>query len=431
MRRFTPSGLAVLICLPIAAAAGMDTNESVAYQIFTLLLAMLGIAIATSLSFRDRFTVTRILPRFGTVGVPLTYRIVLHNHTRKLQTSLKLLETLADPRPSFAEFISTPEPGEAQRHPLDQKVGYYRWLWLMKRNQRAIAKPKELPPLRPQAQTEVGVELIPTHRGVVQFTGVTLARPDPFGLFHALSTLKLPQSLLILPKLYSLPPVQLPGLRRYQSGGVALASSVGDSEEFMSLRDYRPGDPLRKIHWRSWAKTGKPIVREEQDEFFVRHALILDTFQETAYSERLEAAISIAASFACEVQTQESLLDLMFVGPEAYCFTLGRGLSHTDQMLEILASVAACQDKSFDYLIPVILNRVALLSGCICIFLQWDDERRKLVSHLQAIQIPLLVLVIAEDSAQAQALRAEPVSVDPTSFRVLTVGNLAEGLMQL
>src|SRR5687767_8177401 len=108
MRRFTPSGLAVLICLPIAAAAGMDTNESVAYQIFTLLLAMLGIAIATSLSFRDRFTVTRILPRFGTVGVPLTYRVVLHNHTRKLQTSLKLLENLADPRPSFAEFISTP-----------------------------------------------------------------------------------------------------------------------------------------------------------------------------------------------------------------------------------------------------------------------------------------------------------------------------------
>ena len=57
-----------------------------------------------------------------------------------------------------------------------------------------------------------------------------------------------------------------------------MASSVGESEEFVSLRDYRRGDPMRHIHWKSWAKTGKPIVKEFQDEFFVRHALILDTF---------------------------------------------------------------------------------------------------------------------------------------------------------
>ena len=46
----------------------------------------------------------------------------------------------------------------------------------------------------------------------------------------------------------------------------------------MSLRDYRPGDPLQRIHWKSFARTGDPVVREYQDEFFERHALILDTF---------------------------------------------------------------------------------------------------------------------------------------------------------
>ena len=53
--------------------------------------------------------------------------------------------------------------------------------------------------------------------------------------------------MLILPKLYHLPPIQLPGSRRYQSGGVTLASSVGDSEEFRSLRDYRPGNAYAKF----------------------------------------------------------------------------------------------------------------------------------------------------------------------------------------
>ena len=50
-------------------------------------------------------------------------------------------------------------------------------------------------------------------------------------------------------------------------------------------------------------------------------------------------AVSVAASFACTVLTQESLLDLLFVGPQSYCFTAGRGLAQADQMLEILAAV--------------------------------------------------------------------------------------------
>jgi uncharacterized protein (DUF58 family) len=55
-------------------------------------------------------------------------------------------------------------------------------------------------------------------------------------------------------------------------------------------------------------------VKEFEDEFFVRHALVLDTFTDEPHSEILEEAVSVAASFACTVLTQESLLDLLFVG---------------------------------------------------------------------------------------------------------------------
>ena len=139
----------------------------------------------------------------------------------------------------------------------------------------------------------------------------------------------------------------LSGSRRYQTGGVALASSVGDAQEFTSLRDYRPGDSLRRIHWKSWAKSGKPVIKEYQDEFFVRHALILDTFATADQAVRLEAAVSVAASFACSVQTQESLLDLIFVEDKSYSFTFGRGVARLEKLLEILASVAPCQKRPF------------------------------------------------------------------------------------
>ena len=126
------------------------------------------------------------------------------------------------------------------------------------------------------------------------------------------------------------------------------------------------------------------IVKEYQNEFFVRHALILDTFQKAEYSEIFEEAVSIAASFAFSIQTQESLLDLMFVGTEAYCFTSGRGLAHADRMLEILASVRACLDKPFSTLPPLVTERASLLSGSICILLSWDEERKR----FQRIELP-------------------------------------------
>jgi len=80
------------------------------------------------------------------------------------------------------------------------------------------------------------------------------------------------------------------------------------------------------------AKIDRLIVRENEDEFFVRHALILDTFAGAEQEEIFEEAVSVAASFVCSIQTQESLLDLLFVGAEAYCFTAGRGVGHVDRM---------------------------------------------------------------------------------------------------
>jgi hypothetical protein len=210
---------------------------------------------------------------------------------------------------------------------------------------------------------------------------------------------------------------------------VALAANVGRSEEFVALREYRHGDPMRHIHWRSWAKTGKPIVKEFEDEFFVRHALVLDTFDDEPQSEILEEAVSVAASFACAVLTQESLLDLLFVGNQSYCFTAGRGLAHADQMLEILASVTNCADKKFETLEQLVLNHISAVSGCICVLQSWDDARKNFVKKLRALDIPLLVLVIVRPGGTK--LDAGPMRDEPERFHVLEIGRIAEQLAVL
>ena len=46
LRRFTPGGLAILVCLVATAIISLDTKQTMAYQVLTFLLAILIIAIA-------------------------------------------------------------------------------------------------------------------------------------------------------------------------------------------------------------------------------------------------------------------------------------------------------------------------------------------------------------------------------------------------
>jgi uncharacterized protein (DUF58 family) len=423
-RRFTLAGLCVAGGFLVAGGVGTDIENTVTYQIFALLMAFLILSFAWSRFFNAKFSATRFLPRFGTAGQPLQYRVLLKNLTTQNQKGLTLLEDLDDPRPPFDEWLAV-NLAESRRAP-PFRVMERRSVSPFK---LANVKEADVPAMLPGGETEVRVELTPLRRGILRFNGVTLARPDPIGLFRSFVKTAVAQTILILPKRHPLPPIALPGTMRYQEGGVALAANVGRSEEFVSLREYRHGDPRRHIHWRSWAKTGKPIVKEFEDEFFVRHALVLDTFTDEPRSEILEAAVSVAASFACAVLTQESLLDLLFVGAESYCFTAGRGIAHADQMLEILASVKNCADKNFATLEHLVINHISVVSGCICVLQQWDDARKNFVEKLRALGVPVLVLVIIDSGEKKPD--AGPLRDAPGSFHVLEIGKIAEQLAKL
>ena len=425
-RRFTFAGWLALTGVFVTALGALDTETSSAYQGFVPLLLLLVAAFISSWFFRLPFRAVRHLPRFATAGQTFEYRVRVKNLTRKVQQGLTLLENPADPRPTFEDWL-------AQQRAEEKKV---RSLRLSRPQQRynpfriATLENAPVPSLPPNGEIEVQITVTPLRRGLFRLEGIILARTDPFGLFRAFAKIPAPETMLILPKRYPLPEIVLPGEMRFQEGGVAMASNVGQSDEFVSLREYRRGDPLRRIHWRSWARAGKPIVREFEDEFFSRHALVLDTFCEEPFSEAFEEAVSVAASFACAIRTQESLLDLLFVGAQAYCFTSGRGLAHVDQMLEILASVRPCGDKTFEALETLALNHLDAVSGCICVLLSWNGARRNFVAKLKASNVPVRVVVILGEKPE-KPLDPGPMRDAPEHFHVLVTGQVEEGLSRL
>ena len=234
----------------------------------------------------------------------------------------------------------------------------------------------------------------------------------------------LPEALLVMPRTHPVAPLDLPGSRRLQPGGVAFAGRVGEAEEFVSLRDYRPGDTPRRIHWKAWARTGRPVVKEYQDEFFVRHALILDTFGD-GESERFEAAVSIAASHVMQPRSNDALLDLMFVEGQAYTLTQGRGLGAPAELLRVLATVTESHGAGFAGLAEAVELAAHRLSGAICVLLAWDEPRQRLVAALRARGIPVRVWLVAIEGERPEP---GPMTADASHFRVVRPANVAAEL---
>ncbi len=390
-RRFTPAGLLVLGAAWAGAVLGVDTERSMTYQGFTLLLAAVVLALPFALWFRPRIAVERHAPRLATAGARFSYRLILHNRSARVQRGLILRDSLVDPRPSYAQFKAAVV---AQWTLFRRPTLFDIWRTLIARNGSATLDERTLGPLPADRPVEITAEVTPQRRGVLRFESLSIARPDPLNLVKACADQRAPGTVLVLPKTYRLPPLLLPGARRYQHGGVALASSVGDSEEFVALREYRPGDPLQHVHWKSFARVGYPVVKEYHDEFFERHALVLDTFAGDENEEAFEDAVAVAASFAAAVDTRESLLDLMFVAREAYCFTAGRGQMQAQQLLEVLAAVTPHEASGFDMLADSVLAARTAMSSAILVLLAWDAQRRELVSRLRATGLEVLVLVV-------------------------------------
>lgn len=423
LNRFTRGGWLLVAGLFLTTLFSMPIRLSVAYQTSTLLASLLLVALAASAFARGRFAVRRNLPRYGSAGESLVYPCEVQNLSSHRQERLMVFEIPERAPLSFEEFAARMKRSWRSRNSFRLEAPSPSELTVYPRAQ-------PLPDLAPRQSAEAQLEFRPACRGVLRFSGIAVVRAERFNLVRRVWKVDLPAKVLVLPRRYPVGPVPLPGTVKYQPGGVAQASSVGESLEFVSLRDYRRGDPLRHIHWRSWARTGRLIVKEFEDEFFVRHALILDTFTDPAGGEIFEEAVSVAASFACTIQTQESLLDLLFVESRAYCFTTGRGLAHPEQMLEVLAAVQPCAGQSFDVLQSLVIRHLKVVTGCIAIFTAWDAPRQELARRIRAAGVPLLVCVITR-AGQATALDPGPLRDQPQAFRPLESGKIAEGLRNL
>jgi uncharacterized protein (DUF58 family) len=168
---------------------------------------------------------------------------------------------------------------------------------------------------------------VPTaRRGLVRIGPLRALRRDVLGLSQRTTTLAGTDEVLVVPHTITLPFPSVGSSGRL--GQHLRMKSWGQTgSEFHSLREYVPGDDIRRINWKASARATSLIVRETALEGIRRCTVVLDTTESeyagSSFEQAVIAAASIVASSAhAGVNTRFVTSEIDLRGPDVAANTL-------------------------------------------------------------------------------------------------------------
>ncbi len=364
---FPDSGKILLSTLLIGASIAAPGLHLIAYLLPCFIFTLFVTAVGFSIFFRPRVSVLRQLSSTPAVGEYLIYRIIVTNIGKRPIKNLTVLEGIL-PFGLYNVF---------DHAKIDNTIGC----------------------LLPKESTSLRLVIHCKFRGVYQLSTIWVASSFPSGLFRWPVRLKKTDKLTVYPNFISQTEFKIPFHQIYQPGGIAVSSHIGASNEFLNTREYRHGDRLKDIHWVSSARSGKLIVKEYVDEYFVRIGLFLDTaFSKGEEPHSFEKRISMAAGIADAIARKEYIIDLFAAGEDLYHFQIGRAMAHLENLLELLSCLEDTKKVDIKRLQNNLMRHTREISAMVMIFHDWDQARSQLCRSLEHLGISLRVIVVRDKS---------------------------------
>ena len=177
---------------------------------------------------------------------------------------------------------------------------------------------------------------------------------DSFGLVQLERTFRSTSTLVVTPPVVALPPVPLSGAWTGSGDNRPRAFTSGSAED-VTVREYRRGDDLRRVHWRSSAHAGELMVRREEQPWQSRATLFVDNrtsvHRGAGSSSSLEHAVSVAASVAVHLVQRGFSVRLVTArgqGRNGSWHEHGALAAETAPLLESLAVLKPSEDARID-----------------------------------------------------------------------------------
>lgn len=253
------------------------------------------------------------------------------------------------------------------------------------------------------------------YRGRYRLGPAQVVASDPWGIFEVRRSLGEEQAVLVYPR-----PVELPGffLRRphgIESDLPAARRPLEGGLDFHGVREYQPGDDLRRVHWKATAHTGRLFIREFEKNWPVWATVVLDLHRKWQFGQAADSTVECGVGVAASV-----------------C----RRLLQQGYRLRFLACDAALMDQRAEAgeadLFPI-LEFLAIAAGRGTV-----PVERLLTSHLLPFPATSCLILITASTAPELAemlaslgrrgLRVVVIALAPHSFLPALAGDAGTGL---
>jgi uncharacterized protein (DUF58 family) len=159
-----------------------------------------------------------------------------------------------------------------------------------------------LPPLVVDEQARAAYRFPTDRRGRFEVGPLRATVTDPFGLATLSRRVLASEDVIVYPHVHDLPaPPEVAGLD-LDRDHPAVRARVEPTGDFMTLRDYAPGDDLRHVHWRSTARRGHLMMRQNETRRRAPVLVVLDVrpgaHERASFERAVEACASIATALA-------------------------------------------------------------------------------------------------------------------------------------
>jgi uncharacterized protein (DUF58 family) len=215
---FSLIGLIYCAMLLFMGLAAINTQANLLFGVFGLMIGVLVISLIISRWVLRHVSVHRTLPDYATVGAPMRITYEIDNKKRWWPT---LSVTIAE----------LDAAGAFDRQPHAYVMHAAAGL-----------------------DATVAAEVVPLRRGVHRLERFQVATSFPFGFIRRAMLRRQADTVLVHPAQGAVEPTAMSRFLSAESSGMSQRPREGGSDEFYGAREYRPGDPMRMIHWRRSAR---------------------------------------------------------------------------------------------------------------------------------------------------------------------------------
>ncbi len=192
-----------------------------------------------------------------------------------------------------------------------------------------------------------------SERGSFAWKTVRAVVSDPFGLIETGLELPAEAEIQVPPELRKFRPFPLRPQHTLHSAGPIPARLAGSGANFWGVREYHPGDPLRRLDWRLTARhPGQFFTKEFEQEEIADIGLILDARRKTdlrmGEDSLFEHSVRAAASLAEVFLRQGNRVSLLVYRKHVVNVFPGYGKMQLHHILRTLAQVTPEEGGSFD-----------------------------------------------------------------------------------